>query len=453
MANRLNGFLNSVWQGASNPKGTLGDYQHASRLFIADSFRLSPKQKFLFHVCFNINANVPGVANFTQKHGREINMLVKDISLPGFKINTETLQQYNRKKQIQTGIDYDPVRITLHDDNFGLTTLLWQAYYRYYYADGNHATADGAGKINESSPAYAYNNAYKSSEANQFRYGFDNGSKEPFFTSIQVFQMSRHQYQAFTLVNPIVSSWGHDNMSYEDGSGIVESEMEVAYETVWYSSGEIEEDNAPKGFATQDHYDKTPSPLSIEGGGTTSVFGQGGVAGGLTGVFASLGDPTTYQDPKKFLGTLLKAGNTYTNLKGLTKEGLRAEGLSILRDGLKGIKQGGLGGITDATFPKGLVDATKGLLGGASAAIKSIAPGPLISKLLATPPLLDAVASKVHALGSLKSPGAALAEYGNLSASAKTAAKQGVIDKISAGDPKVTQIASQAAADYDNLLP
>jgi hypothetical protein len=67
--------------------------------------------------------------------------------------------------------------------------------------------------------------------------------------------------------------------------------------------------------------------------------------------------------------------------------------------------------------------------------------------------LLDAVASKVHALGSLKSPGAALAEYGNLSASAKTAAKQGVIDKISAGDPKVTQIASQAAADYDNLLP
>ena len=33
----------------------LADYQHAARMFVDDSFRLAPKQKFLYHVSFNIN--------------------------------------------------------------------------------------------------------------------------------------------------------------------------------------------------------------------------------------------------------------------------------------------------------------------------------------------------------------------------------------------------------------
>ena len=47
MANILNGFLNNVLQGALNPGGNLKDYQHASRLFVDDGFRLAPKTKFI----------------------------------------------------------------------------------------------------------------------------------------------------------------------------------------------------------------------------------------------------------------------------------------------------------------------------------------------------------------------------------------------------------------------
>lgn len=450
MANRLNGFLDNIFNGATNPKGTLGDYQHANRLYIADSFRLAPKQKFLYHVSFNINPAIDGVANFTQKHGREINMLVKNVQLPGFNIDTVEIRQYNRKKQTQTGISYEPVRLTLHDDNFGLTTLLWQAYYRYYYADGNHATADSATKINESSAAYRYNNAYGSSETNQFRYGLDNGSKEPFFTSIQIFQLSRNTYQAFTLVNPLVTGWSHDRMDQADGQGIVESQMEVAYETVWYSSGPVEEDVAPKGFASGDHYDKTPSPLSIEGGGTTSLFGQGGVAGGLSGVFASLQDPTTYQDPKKFLGTLLRAANTYTNAKDLTAEGLRQEGLNLLRDGLRDVQTGNFSGITDVVFPKGAGVVDDGILGSTVSTNGSINPSKMINTLNSNPSLQLAVASKVYALATAKGPAEALSAFASLSANAQQNVKNDVNEKIAAGDPKTTAIASKAVGNYNS---
>lgn len=449
MANRLNGFLDNIFDGATNPKGTLGDYAHANRLYIADSFRLAPKQKFLYHVVFNINNAIDGVANFTQKHGREINMLVKEAQLPSFNIEADTINQYNRKKNVHTSLSYNPCKITMHDDNFGLTTLLWQAYYRYYFADGNHATADAARKINESNPAYKYDNMYGTSDTHRFRYGLDNGSKEPFFTSIQIFQLSRNQYQAFTLVNPLVTAWSHDIMNQSAGQDIVESDMTVAYETVWYSSGQVEEDNAPKGFASGDHYDKTPSPLSIEGGGTTSLFGQGGVAGGLSGVFASLNDPSTYQDPKKFLGTLLKAANTYKNAKNLTAEGLRNEGLNLLRDGLRDVQTGNFSGISDVVFPKGAGVADSGILGSVSNAVKSANPGQLIETLASNPALQDAVASKVYAAASNASPGVALAAYGALSVAAKNNVKEDVNTKIANGDAKTTAIASQAVGNYN----
>ena len=57
MANFLKGFLDNVLKGTLNPKGNLADFAHASRLYVDDSFRLAPKQKFLYHVVFNINSD------------------------------------------------------------------------------------------------------------------------------------------------------------------------------------------------------------------------------------------------------------------------------------------------------------------------------------------------------------------------------------------------------------
>jgi hypothetical protein len=78
MANLLKGFLDNVFKGTLNPKGNLADFAHASRLYVDDSFRLAPKQKFLYHVVFNINPTVntisdPPIVN----HKKELNMLVK----------------------------------------------------------------------------------------------------------------------------------------------------------------------------------------------------------------------------------------------------------------------------------------------------------------------------------------------------------------------------------------
>lgn len=354
-------FLDNVINGASNPKGNLADFQHASRLYVGDSFRLAPKQKFLYHVTFNINPNASAVIpQLTEKHQNELNMLVKNVDLPKYSIETDVKHQYNKKKVIQKRIDYDPINITFHDDNFGVTTALWEAYYRYYYKDGNYAETDSAGnplgnvkgykQATLSSSPYGRGNAFGDSSQNKFRYGFDNDSFEPFFRSIIIYQLSRKRYTAFTLINPIINKWQHDTMD-QTVSDFVQSMMSIEYEAVFYTRGPVSEGSAPKGFA-QEHYDTTPSPNSLAGGGSTSLLGTGGVLGGGADVLNDIVSGDAFSSPGNLLGTVLRAKNVVTNAKGITSEGLRQEGFGILKDAIGTVGGIDVSGVANSVFPK-----------------------------------------------------------------------------------------------------
>ena len=89
----------------------LRDARHASRMFASDQFRLAPKFDFQFHVAFNINPAALKTIDLAQRHRNEINMLVKKIGLPKFTMATEQVNQYNRKKQIQTQHKFEDVKI------------------------------------------------------------------------------------------------------------------------------------------------------------------------------------------------------------------------------------------------------------------------------------------------------------------------------------------------------
>ena len=338
MANILNGFLDNVLAGATNPGGNLKDYQHAARLFNDDGFRLAPKSKFLFYTVFELSPSALKVMpQLDQRHKQEINMLVKAIDLPKFQITTVTKNMYNRKKNLQTAIEYDPINITFHDDNLGLTSTLMEAYFRYYYRDGNYRTEGTA-------PPYAPRNTYGTPASQNYRYGLDNDHTEPFFKKITIYQMARHEYIAYTLVNPLVTGLTHDQMDASAGGEVTQNQLTVAYETVFYSRGPVGADN-PAGFGTA-HYDTTPSPLSIRGGGTISLLGQGGVVGGISDIL------TDIAGGQFNLGTALNVFNTYKNAKSLTKEGLRQEGMNILKSSLGNITKEAVGGISDVNFPK-----------------------------------------------------------------------------------------------------
>ena len=232
----------------SNNEVLLRDFRHAARMFTDDDFRLAPKFKFQFHVAFSINPAALQTIELAQRHKTEINMLVKSAELPSYTIKTETLNQYNRKKNVQTGHTYTPINIKFHDDNMGLANELWQNYYSYYYADPTSAQSPGA-----------YNRtAMKHMNYINNRYGFDNGSQIPFFNYITIYQMARHEYISYTLQNPILTAFSHSNVDHAS-TAFNDLSMTVAYEGVSYNRGDVSNGD-PQGFGTE-HYDTTPSPL------------------------------------------------------------------------------------------------------------------------------------------------------------------------------------------------
>ncbi len=448
MANIFNGFLDNVINGALSPKGDMADYAHAARLYTDDNFRLAPKQKFLYHVTLNLNDAVINkvLPGWAQRHSNEVNMLVKGATLPKFDIQLETKNKYNRKKNLQTRIDYSPVTITFHDDNNSITTQLWTAYYNYYFRDGTYGSRDGAGKPNQTARPYDRFNSYKGSTSNGDRFGLDNNQYEPFFTSIQISQLARHQYLTMTLVNPMIESWQHDTLDNSASAEPVQNSMTVAYESVFYADGPVEEGNAPKGFGTT-HYDNTPSPIAA--GSAGSLFGSAGILAGGSSV---LGD---IAGGKADLGTLLTAARTVKNAKKLTKEGIRNEAYQVAGQTIRTATGTNVSGLANTSFPKSGGNGTQ-----TTQAIPSIAqkedkfypPVTLLNDLESNSDLADSVARKALAVGAVTN-GTTISNninaYDNLTAAEQTAVKNSVVSEINNGNSKVLSIANTQVNKYN----
>lgn len=303
-----------------NSNVVMRDQQHAARLFSDDQFRLAPKHKFLFHVAFGINQAALQTADLAQRYKNEINMLVKSCDLPNFSVQTETLNQYNRKKNIQTTMKYNPINITFHDDNMGLINQMWENYFSYYYGDPSSAMDPGS-----------YNRtAMKNFNYINNTYGLDNNSTQPFFNYIKIYQMARHEYVSYTLYNPIISQWNHNKLDYAQ-SAVHDNTVQIMYEAVSYDRGQVTPDNV-EGFGAE-HYDQTPSPL------------QGGVdPGKINPSLTSKTNITT--NAGEFLNNMASTINSYQNTQTLNN-GLQTGIVS----NVGGTAVQGVSGLQGITFP------------------------------------------------------------------------------------------------------
>lgn len=231
----------------------LRDARHAHQLYTQHGHALSPKVKFLYHVVFEYIGTNGNLQN-SREYNKEIGVLVKNIDLPKFKAEVTTKNQYNRKKNVQTRVDYNPVNISFHDDNSNVTRFLLQEYYQYYFRDGNKK--DPNGRHYDFDPRDKYLNSLP-------RYGLDNDTIDPFFNTIKIYQLAKRNWASYTLVNPLVTDWGHDQLDNSDGSGIMANSISCVYESVIYNNGVIREQSEPVNFTDPEtRYDVVKSPLT-----------------------------------------------------------------------------------------------------------------------------------------------------------------------------------------------
>jgi len=312
----INNFLKGFQDGLPGMK----DYQHASRLYIDNNHRLMPKQKFLFHVVFNTDETL-FVNGFNPNERYQLNMLVKSADLPKYNMSYEEKIQYNKKMYAATRIAYEPVNITFHDDHADTVNAFWKKYYEYNIADSIGMNSDLT-ISNTKDDYYDYGDARKTT-----KFGMDTPRKrrKPYLKGIEIFVLHKQRFTSMTLVNPVIGSFSHDNLDQADGAGVMNNTMQILYETVIYKSGIVNRNNVP-GFATI-NYDKSPSPLSVLGGGTNSIFGPGGVVDGIGSVIRNV-------QSGNILGAILTASNTYNNAKKIKKADVKEELKGIAKEGV-----------------------------------------------------------------------------------------------------------------------
>jgi hypothetical protein len=391
---------------------TLADYWHSSHTFVDNFYRLAPKHKFLYHVSFTINSQVAG--GFVEKHGNEISLLAKYADLPKFDIETETKQQYNRKKVVHTRLDYSPVIIRFHDDNEGITTRLWQAYYDYYFAD--------------SQSLYPTNNVYQ--PLGPKKYGLDNGSDEPFFTRISISEMARHTHHTTHLILPKITGWQHDSVDASASSEVLESTMQLQYETVKYETGDIVEGNAPKGFATPEHYDQEKS--FIGNNSDTLNEGPGSMVNNLSKKF---GDNMYTQHNPNYSKPLQETLDAYTNTRDLSLEGHRPNGLSVLFSQQNNKDNIGINGVFFAG-PQNTIETTSAVQ--SKTDIRTHDNNYIIGQLNQNTTLRNSTVEKYYSITTSKT------NYRSLTATAKEYYLNEMYNEIRADNPKILKLASTA---------
>jgi hypothetical protein len=318
-------------QYVTNKPGSpwLRSYDHANKLYRENNYALAPKPGFIYFVDFNVNPTIQAYLGASKDQTNVellslAGLLAKSVQLPKFKIATETVNQYNRKTNIQTKLTYEPVRLEFHDDHASNTSSLWQNYYKYYYRDSTYAT----GKVGSKIPSAYDNTKYGTVD---HAYGLYNFRQVPFFTSIDIYILHQGNYSSLSLINPLISSWEHDTLDQADGMKMLKNSMTVVYEDVFYDKGAILSGTDSAAFRENGRYDTTPSTLNTNfAAGSTSNVGTDNDLY-KPSQFNNVKPPATGQLTKQLLGlsSTLRAINIARELMNNRRQAWAVYGFNI----------------------------------------------------------------------------------------------------------------------------
>lgn len=200
----------------------LGDSDIASTVFgFGGSGLLNvPKSKFMFYVKFYRPVGEGG-----QDWLRGIGFSLKSIDRPKINFETKVLNQYNRKRIVQTTSSFDAVNLRFLDTSNDIVRWMFEEYYNYYYGDPELQATYGSiydvtALNNEGQGGWGLKTPY---ESKSDRYGH-------FFSHISIYQVFNNVVSQVDLINPKIASYDPDELDYSNGGSPSEVNMSIVFE-------------------------------------------------------------------------------------------------------------------------------------------------------------------------------------------------------------------------------
>lgn len=222
---------------------TLRNPRQASRIYGLDQVYLNgglatggvPRPKFLFLARF-LRSSGTGAASDWQFG---MTFAMKQMDRPKVTPELQTIRQYNKKRVIQTGIKYSPVRFEFYDTVDAPILRMWDEYSKYYFGDFRSA--------NGSEWTYDVTNGafldYGTGFGVTLPQGNDGNAVDRsagyFFDKIECYQFFGGTYIQYDLIHPKISSFDPDNMDYSDIANAHSISMTMEYESLIYHNSSI----------------------------------------------------------------------------------------------------------------------------------------------------------------------------------------------------------------------
>ena len=267
-----------------NPRHATYNFNQAAQSL----YRNHPRLPFEYYVDIKLN-NVGTASSYISKffntpEWAQIAPLVKAIDMPSMKIDTTALNQYNRKRLSQNKISFEPVKVVFHDVADGKTLKFWEMYYKYYFMDGIEPGINDPKQTQQKNKTYSVEDFIKnitpklnpnianlpSSIKNLFQsksptnaasstntegdkkaiqnivnntldnhnFGFNLPQVQDIRNLIQtidIYQVHGGRFNQVTLVNPRISSFTHDILSYSISDKPLELTFVFEYEYAYYT--------------------------------------------------------------------------------------------------------------------------------------------------------------------------------------------------------------------------
>jgi hypothetical protein len=210
---------------------------NTSKFYLRD-FRLPHKAglqqarlKFQGYVRFIINRAILDVDYARGLNiGSGVESLIRTASLPEVKFKTDIKNQYNRKKIINTGVDYTPVTIKLLDTAWNETLDLIMRYYAYNYMNvRNFDTSRNDLKYQLSSNAENINSVFRTESFNSNLTGYNLNNSRYFFERIDYVLYSGQVGVQYSIFNPVLSGFSTGEIDYSS-SDPLEFDLTFDYE-------------------------------------------------------------------------------------------------------------------------------------------------------------------------------------------------------------------------------
>jgi len=227
-------FFKNVWSALGDREFYLKDFRNAYHYTPSQD---PPRQQFGGYVSFVLDRDLfkdPFYNDEIEELRTRMSSLVRTADMPQIEFKTQTLNEYNRKKIVNTGVEYQPVTIRVVDtaSNAWLTILM--KYFSYHYMNprnkGNQGDRDMDNMSNITGAEMIASQFGAGSPFDSNKAGYNINYNPHFFERIDYVLYHAQKGTQYSLFNPVMTGFTHSPIDYASNE-LMEFTMTFQYES------------------------------------------------------------------------------------------------------------------------------------------------------------------------------------------------------------------------------